>query len=260
MSPKIITRLTDLLSDKTLGVSRILDPLNALVLDAPTPEAFQAHACLYAQRACQTFKKQRADLFEMAGRIRDIKRRSWMNDPDIINMWFQVTTQYLQRFSEHPSKKVAAIVVDANNNMICWGVNRIPAGIGRLPARYAEGIRKNYIVCAERNMFAHYQGLGITLFDGLTPSDAAIRETVVNYSDSTIYWGSQRPLPEGSWMFVSNLPCTACREAIIAHRPETFVTDFEAGSHFKRAGSRRENYKAMCAAGIKVLNIHQIAA
>ncbi len=83
----------------------------------------------------------------VAGRITQLHGRGWVEKEEVRELWYALTMAATE-LSEHPHerKKMAAIIVDNDNRMVAWDVNRIPDGLTPRARYYVEKTRRGFIV------------------------------------------------------------------------------------------------------------------
>jgi hypothetical protein len=204
----------------------------------------------------------RPQIKEIADRISRLGGRGWEKNENIVKLWNTLRIA-IQELSEHPddSKKVSAIIVSRNNRMIAWGVNQIPDGLPRYGHYYVKGLRKDFIVCAERMATA----LGVKiplaadrLFKRLKDPERQNEETrriVRAYSKQTADAAKRENHRRerhrehrhnlirlsGSTLFVRAPSCHDCRPVVKAGNFKAIAADKNGGNNFTRSRQLKIN-------------------
>lgn len=151
-------------------------------------------------------------------------------DKDNARLWLEFA-EVLTAFSEHPKKKVAAIAIDNLNNLIGWGINRVPQQMEKHKSHYKKGQRKDFIRCAEQmcllNMMAAASEQEL---ENLTPDERMLlrtkphkasleenKEIAKSITALVTETGNRIELMDNAIMVVTSKPCDDCLHALIAH-------------------------------------------
>lgn len=77
---------------------------------------------------------------------------------------FYILAKYhAELFSKDPSTKVAALILDQNNNILSLGYNGLPRKFEETPDRWEKPMKYNYVVHAEANAIATAARNGVKL-------------------------------------------------------------------------------------------------
>ena len=84
-----------------------------------------------------------------------------------LNQFYALANFHAELFSKDPVKKVAALIIDENNNIESIGYNGLPRGFEETPERWNKPNKYKYVVHAEANAIVTAARNGVKL-DGCT--------------------------------------------------------------------------------------------
>ncbi len=200
--------------------------------------AFEELALRHAEAANALEVRFAAQVYKVAKNIAGLSGEGWEKDKNILALW-SVVAQAVTMFSEHPSKNIAALIIDGAGNLHAFGANRIPDGAAKLGCYYVEGRRKDYIVCAERIAVARHLDLKVQLPDPAVPDyENLLKLGISALTDDIRAAAKNGPSLENSFLLTTSVPCALCADAIAPHKPKGIITVAEADNRIKRT---REN-------------------
>lgn len=174
-------------------------------------------------------------------------KQHWTKDKDIMVLW-QKLAAIVENFSEHPTKKNAAFIInEVTGEMEAFSANRTPPGLKTKPSHHRPGIRKDFIVCAERLVIADFFKISVRSYKGLP---AAYR--VQNLSRDLTLLGHHTKELEGSYLYSPVIPCKLCSDVIVPYGFRGVISDPNGGKHFNAA--RRESFEVT----LRALKTHKI--
>lgn len=203
----------------------------------------------YVRRINQLEELYDPHIKKIASRISEISGEGWQENKDIVNLWHQVA-HVIEKFSEHPTKKVAALIISKEGVLQSYSANRVPPGINQRAKHYVEGIRKSFIMCAER--------LALAKFYKLSPreyGDISHQRRVALLSDAITEVGKHSQELRDSYMLATVVPCCECKTAIIASRPTGVIVNTNNGKHFKRSNDFGDTVSAFVESGITLYKL-----
>ncbi len=224
-----------------------------LVPDVHSGRHYETVALGYAEAVEKIRGKYAPSIFRVAKKIEAASDPKWVNDPIILNLWHNVAERCVKPLSEHSTKKVGALILSSDGELLAFGTNQVPNGIAKLGAHYVTKERKKYIVCAERialgwlldvnapNRPEEEQSLGQTEFD------------VIQFGDDIVSAGLKSGKLKDCFLLTTASPCEICAEIIAPLKPlGVFVGNGGVGF------SRPEGAAILGQAGIKCRSLPAI--
>lgn len=126
----------------------------------------------------------------------------------------------------------------------------MPPGIRQKANYYLEGIRKNYIMCAERVAMAKFYKLSANDY-----KMHGAKDRIHFLSARLTEVGKHSHELRDSYMLATVVPCQHCKPAIIASRPRGVLVDTNSGKHFKRSDDFMETVSSFAANGITLYKL-----
>ena len=235
-------------------LTRRVSTLNLLVSKDHHGPRYKASIVQFAHAINSLEAQYSHRFYEIATNIGKLTQDGWQENRDVVRLWQQMA-QVVTNFSEHPTKKVAALIISNNNRLLSFSSNRIPNGINKKAKYYVEGIRKRFILCAERMALAKFYNLSVVRLRGADPEDR-----IRLLSDTVLKVGSHSQELRNSFVLTTVVPCRHCRPAIFASRPQGVLADIHTGKHFTRDQPFTVVEEEFKAHNVSIYPLHQLLA
>ena len=191
-----------------------------------------------------SLQKQAAaqDIFRAAAGITTLCQHDWQSNPDILALWYKLAT-IIQDFSEHPSKKVATLVVK-NGALIAFDANHVPDGIPKYGKHYEKSNR--LIICSERCALERLEAMQVEIIKGRRRDDKhskAIAAAMKELDSRLIERAKISTKLQGCDIITTTAPCLQCADVIAAYKepPERIIAINGAPDNFNQ--SRKDSIK-----------------
>jgi tRNA(Arg) A34 adenosine deaminase TadA len=220
-------------------------------------KAYRKAVLAFTRQINKLEKTHQKEITDVANQISALQAEGWEDNQDIVRLWHDFALA-LTAFSEHPSKKVATVIISENNELQAYGTNRIPANIVKRAEHFIRGIRSSFIICSERMAIANFLGISIKpWWKHLRNASRALldqieKQEIQNFSDRIIEIGKHSADLHNSTMITTTTPCNQCACAIAAHKPKLLITNGNSGHNFTRHSTFIEGGIIMRASGVTI--------
>lgn len=206
-----------------------------------------------ANRASTAEKKFLGAFYAAAAEITRVSDKGWDKNEDILNLWRDLA-HIATKFSQHPNKKVATLIISGNGKLLSFGANRVPEGVPTQGDYYVKGERKNYIVCSERIALAQLLGISV---EPESKSYLNTQQRIQKLTDEIISSGQDNNILKNSFIMTTAPSCETCANAIAPFRPKGVITVNEVGADFTRAESMASATEIFAKHGVSVVYLPQ---
>lgn len=239
----------------TKAVEALAVTVQILLKDIPHELALPHSGRLYkkaaAKRAaCLSALKKAAsqEIFKASTAVTTACHSGWERDKQILSLWYQVANTVLY-LSEHPSKKVATLIIDTEGKLQAFDANHVPDGIPKYGRHYIEGKRNQYIVCSERTALARLLNMQTDSRDIpysnstekergrrrdpiLQPVD--IKASILQQTKDLTDFGQNSEILRNSFILTTTSPCEICANVIAPFRPMGIIAMKGTDAEFRQ--------------------------
>ncbi|MFA4994637.1 MAG: hypothetical protein WC521_04970 [Bdellovibrionales bacterium] len=193
------------------------------------------------------FKKQAKDantvealyskrIFKAAKEITVLSGKGWEKNKNILRLWRQVAEAVLL-FSEHPDKKVAALIISDKGELLAFSANRMLKGVPKNNKYFTLHDRRKRIPCAEKlataNMLEvstkHRQVSGLSDADRLS----YVEDEVLELNEKVIAKGQKDKRFKNCFILTTAPSCMSCAEMIVELNFKGVIAPAKADKHFR---------------------------
>lgn len=220
---------------------------------------YHHESLVFARRVNKLEKGYQKEVEKIAGQISALQSYNWLENQRIVDLWHSLAIA-ITNFSEHPTKKVATLIISERNELQSYGINRIPPNIIKRAEHYVRGLRSSYIVCSERMALANIFNMEIkvwwkTWWHTKKTLGNIERAEIKRFSDRIIEAGQQSDKLRNSTMLITTTPCDECAPAIVAHFPHAIIVDPNGGHNFTRKSSFAAAENLIRERGIRIVKL-----
>jgi hypothetical protein len=222
-------------------------------------DVYRSTAVRYALKVNRIESAYTTRVYATASKISAASGPGWEKQPEVLKLWHDLAVA-VTYFSEHPTKKVATLIISGNGKLLTFGANRVPEGLPKSGNYLIEKIRQHYIVCSERIALARYLGFTVTPPRGLSKRDRRqnMRPLIKTLTDRIIAEGCHNESLKDSFLLTTTSLCELCAHAVAPYAPKGILTVEGNGKNFTRAAGIRRAADYLSRSNIPIITLPRI--